>query len=237
MFIISQYNSIPVSFTFKFKTRPIFPGITSARTNRDSLLVTPIHNEFFDGCGYIPQDYHQVARIINRTNGFRCSSHPVICAVLKKLSEIKRILNSMIFNERQYITTKAKINDFAKAIAKLENNDDSPDANKKLRQQVHLDALTSQLEELQEEIAEYEALKTGDIKTVIINSFEEWPEVLIKARIARGWSQEQFANILAVHPQQIQRDESTRYAGASLRKIITIQKALGITVKEEVSFN
>ena len=26
----------------------------------------------------------------------------------------------MIFNERQYITTKAKINDFAKAIARLE---------------------------------------------------------------------------------------------------------------------
>jgi ribosome-binding protein aMBF1 (putative translation factor) len=143
----------------------------------------------------------------------------------------------MIFNERQYITTKAKINEFEKAIAKLEDNEDLPDANQKLRQQVHLDALNSQLEELQEEIAEYEALKTGEIKSVTINSFEEWPEVLIKARIARGWSQEQFANILAVHPQQIQRDESTRYAGASLKKIIAIQKALGITVKEEVNFN
>jgi ribosome-binding protein aMBF1 (putative translation factor) len=80
-------------------------------------------------------------------------------------------------------------------------------------------------------------LKTGDIKGVTINSFEEWPEVLIKARIAKGWSQEQFANILEVHPQQIQRDESTRYAGSSLRKIIAVQKALGITVREEVTFN
>ena len=160
-----------------------------------------------------------------------------IVEAIRKYLQTKNILSNMIFNERQCITTKAKINEFAKAIAKLENNDDLPDANQKLRQQVHLDALTSQLEELQEEIAEYEALKTGDIKTVTINSFEEWPEVLIKARIARGWSQEQFANILAVHPQQIQRDESTRYAGASLRKIITIQKALGITIKEEVSFN
>lgn len=143
----------------------------------------------------------------------------------------------MIFNERQYITTKARINEFGKAIAKLESSEDSPDPNQKLRKQVHLDALNSQLEELQEEIAEYEALKTGEIKGVTINSFEEWPEVLIKARIARGWSQEQFANILEVHPQQIQRDESTRYTGASLKKIIAIQKALGITVKEEVSFN
>ena len=143
----------------------------------------------------------------------------------------------MIFNERQYLTTKAKISEFMQAIEKLEGSEDSPDMNQKLRQQVHLDALTSQLEELKAEIAEYEALKTGNIKGVTINSFEEWPEVLIKARIARGWSQEQFANILEVHPQQIQRDESTRYAGSSLRKIIAIQKALGITVKEEVTFN
>ena len=143
----------------------------------------------------------------------------------------------MIFNERQYLTTKAKINEFMQAIEQLERSEDSPDINQKLRQQVHLDALNSQREDLQAEIAEYEALKTGDIKSVTITSFEEWPEVLIKARIARGWSQEQFANILEVHPQQIQRDESTRYAGSSLRKIIAIQKALGITVKEEVTFS
>jgi ribosome-binding protein aMBF1 (putative translation factor) len=143
----------------------------------------------------------------------------------------------MIFNERQYITTKARINEFVQAVAKLANSDGSPDANQKLRQQVHLDALNSQIEELQAELTEYESLKTGNIKGVTINSFEEWPEVLIKARIARGWSQEQFASILEVHPQQIQRDESTRYAGSSLRKIIAIQKALGITVKEEVTFN
>mgnify|MGYP000196788429 CR=1 FL=1 len=143
----------------------------------------------------------------------------------------------MIFNERQYITTKARIKEFIEAISTLKNNECIPDINQKLRRKVHLDAINSQLEELQEEIIEYEALKTGNIKSVTINSFEEWPEVLIKARIARGWSQEQFANILEVHPQQIQRDESTRYAGASLKKIIAIQKALGITVKEEVSFN
>jgi ribosome-binding protein aMBF1 (putative translation factor) len=143
----------------------------------------------------------------------------------------------MIFNERQYLTTKAKINEFIQAIEKIESAEELSDVNQKLRQQVHLDALNSQLEELQAELAEYEALKSGKIESVTINSFEEWPEVLIKARIARGWSQEQFANILEVHPQQIQRDESTRYAGSSLRKIIAIQKALGITVKEEVTFN
>jgi hypothetical protein len=67
---------------------------------------------------------------------------------------------NMILNEPQYITTKAKIHEFGKAIANLESDKDSPDPNQNLRKQVHLDALNSQLEELQEEIAEYEALKT-----------------------------------------------------------------------------
>jgi hypothetical protein len=45
------------------------------------------------------------------------------------------------------------------SITKLESNEDSPNANQKLRQQVHLEALNSQREELQEEIAEYEIMK------------------------------------------------------------------------------
>ena len=197
-----------------------------------------IHNIFIDVSGslgaYIsntsPTKLHSFSEILE-------SIRHISWSFLEKYCDITNSIKNMIFNERQYITTKARINEFGKAIAKLESSDDSPDPNQKLRKQVHLDALNSQLEELQEEIAEYQALKTGEIKGVTINSFEEWPEVLIKARIARGWSQEQFANILEVHPQQIQRDESTRYAGASLKKIIAIQKALGITVKEEVSFN
>jgi hypothetical protein len=79
----------------------------------------------------------------------------------------------MIFNERQYLTTKAKINEFKQAIEQLECSEESPGINQKLRQQVHSDALNSQLEELQAEAAEYEALKTGDIKGMTINSFEE----------------------------------------------------------------
>jgi polyhydroxyalkanoate synthesis regulator phasin len=66
----------------------------------------------------------------------------------------------MIFEERKYTVTKAKINEFEKAIAKLENSRNSPDHNQNLRKQVHLDALNSQLEDLQEEIVKYEALKT-----------------------------------------------------------------------------
>jgi hypothetical protein len=65
----------------------------------------------------------------------------------------------MIFNEHQYITTKARFNEFTQAISTLESSDDSSDPNQKLRKKAQLDALSSQLEELQEEIIEYESLR------------------------------------------------------------------------------
>jgi hypothetical protein len=70
----------------------------------------------------------------------------------------------MILNEHQYINTKAKVHDFRRAIANLESNEDSPDPNQKLRKQVHLDALNSQLEKLQEEMTEYESINKGKIE-------------------------------------------------------------------------
>jgi hypothetical protein len=66
----------------------------------------------------------------------------------------------MIFNEHQYITTKARVNEFMQAISTLEISDDSSDPNQKLRKKAQLDALNSQLEELQEEIIEYESLRS-----------------------------------------------------------------------------
>lgn len=64
----------------------------------------------------------------------------------------------MISNEHQYITTKARVNEFIQAISTLESSDDSSDPNQKLRKKTQLDALNSQREELQEEIIEYESL-------------------------------------------------------------------------------
>jgi hypothetical protein len=39
-----------------------------------------------------------------------------------------------------------------------------------------------------------------------------------------------------VKPQQVQRDEANRYASASFSKILSVQKALNIQIKEELVF-
>lgn len=142
----------------------------------------------------------------------------------------------MILNERQYKITKTKVKEFEQVIAELRNSPEPTDINEQIRHQAHLDILNSQLEEFQDEIREYEELKKGDIKSLTLDSFEELPEALIKARIIRGLTQLELAKILHVKQQQVQRDETNKYASASFTKLLGIQKALNLEVKEELIF-
>lgn len=143
---------------------------------------------------------------------------------------------AMILNERQYAITKVQIKKFEYAIVELNSIPPPNDENQKLRHQLHIDALNSQLEEMREEVKEYENLKEGNVKYFRYDSFEKLPEILIKARIVRGLTQEQLANILNVKPQQVQRDEANNYACASFTKILKVQQALNIEIREEVIF-
>lgn len=144
----------------------------------------------------------------------------------------------MIFNERQYGVTQAQLRKFQVAIADMATNAASAtDLNQQMRYQVHLDALNSQIESLQEELQEYQKLKTGKVTKLKFDSLTQLPEALIKARIVRGLTQEQLGEALGLKAQQIQRYEATMYAGASLTKMIAVQKALNIDIKEEVIFN
>ena len=141
----------------------------------------------------------------------------------------------MILNERQYGITKTKVKEFEQAIAKLNSDRQPTDINEQIRHQAHLDTLHSQLEEFLEEIKEYEELKQGNVKSLKLD-FKNLPEALIKARIIRGLTQAQLAEILQVKQQQVQRDETNKYASASFSKILKIQKALNLEVKEELIF-
>jgi HTH-type transcriptional regulator / antitoxin HipB len=144
----------------------------------------------------------------------------------------------MIFNERQHGITQAQLRKFEVAVADIAANAASAtELNQQMRYQAHLDALNSQIESLQQELQEYQKLKAGKITKLKFDSLTQLPEALIKARIVRGLTQEQLGEILGLKAQQIQRYEATMYAGASLTKIIAVQKALNIEIKEEVVFN
>ncbi|WP_439880930.1 helix-turn-helix transcriptional regulator [Pontibacter sp. MBLB2868] len=139
----------------------------------------------------------------------------------------------MIKNEQQYRLTKAQAAKFTESIDELLSGIEGKNMHP-IQFKAYQDALQSQLDEMLEDIASYEALKQGRVRTIRVNSFDELPIALIKARIASGLTQKDLAEILGIKEQQVQRYEDTSYEGASFRRLKEIAQALQLKIKEDV---
>jgi len=138
----------------------------------------------------------------------------------------------MIKNDRQYRITRTAMSKFQDELAEMSHLSTSHRDSKAFT--IQKAALESQISDLKKEIDEYESLLHGQREVLTTSSFEDLPQLLIKARIAIGLSQKDLAERLGIQEQQIQRYEATNYATASLSRINDIVKALGITVSKEV---
>lgn len=142
----------------------------------------------------------------------------------------------MIKNDVQYKVTKVQAERFEKALHELREEASERFAkNPKLRD-VYEASIKSQLEELREQLAEYDALRSGSGARLELHSLDEVAKVLVQARIASGLSQRDLAERLSMKEQQIQRYEATEYASASLTRLKEIALALGLQVKEPAIF-
>jgi ribosome-binding protein aMBF1 (putative translation factor) len=143
----------------------------------------------------------------------------------------------MIKNERQYRITKAQAQKFTQALANLGNCAMDKRSENPLLFQAQMSALESQLDELHDELMEYEALTdhAEDEPLVLeLTSLQGLPLALIKARIAAKLSQKDLAERLGLKEQQIQRYEATDYASANLARVIEVSQILGITLNAKV---
>jgi ribosome-binding protein aMBF1 (putative translation factor) len=136
----------------------------------------------------------------------------------------------MIKNERQYKITKAQAAKFEKALEALES-DPKHRSLPPLLQKAERDALEGQLETLRAELKEYDALGPEGIAGEV--GFENLPTLLIRARIAKGLTQQQLAECLDLDAQQIQRYEASDYRGANLGRIANVARALGLNMTIE----
>ena len=122
----------------------------------------------------------------------------------------------MTKNERQCRITKAHAEKFRVTLNELAAASRPTHVHPKLWA-AQKAGLKSQLRDLEEELHEYETLKTGGPKILELDSLEGLPKVLIQARIAAGLTQEDLAARLGVKPQQIQRYDSQRLSDCKLR--------------------
>jgi ribosome-binding protein aMBF1 (putative translation factor) len=94
--------------------------------------------------------------------------------------------------------------------------------------------LKSQIGELKDQLKEYEKIQNAKS---LDYSLENLPSVLIKARVALGWTQGKLAKKLNVDPRQIQRYEKTNYSSVSLERAIEILQVMGIDLKGRIDLH
>lgn len=89
-------------------------------------------------------------------------------------------------------------------------------------------SLSTEKHELSEILAAYQRAKEGDFELLKQKANNDLGEVLIVARIAKGWSQKDLARKLGLREQAIQRYESERYRAISLAGYIRVARALSL---------
>lgn len=136
----------------------------------------------------------------------------------------------MIKNEREYRISKSWADKF-QASLEASKSRKAKNSNDAERLRIRIAGTESQLQELLEEIQAYEALKQGKAQTFLAHDLSELPDVLIKARIARGLTHKDLAEKLGVSEKQVQRDEAKAYATAGFHRLIGIAETLGVRLE------
>ena len=130
----------------------------------------------------------------------------------------------MIYSNKQFRVSSMELAKLKTALSAAEGQE----ANQRWLKQAEINALKSQIAEIEMELSEYKLLKSGQISFSKTYALEELPRILVQARIAAGMSQTNLAEKLDLKQQQIQRYEATNYMGASLGRLIEVSRALGV---------
>ena len=138
----------------------------------------------------------------------------------------------MIKNEFQYKLTKTSAKNFERRLTWFRETLGAQDHLDPILAKAEEDGLQSMIDELKEELQEYESTKQGDVDMTALTAVHMVPSTLIRARIATGLSQRQLAQLVGLKEQQIQRYESNDYSNVELRRVQEIARALtGATQK------
>lgn len=139
----------------------------------------------------------------------------------------------MIKNEQQYRNTQNWLHKFEQSVAGLDNNESLK--SEELRWKLYRDSYQSQVDELREQIAEYETLTTHDSQTPLVFKLDDinsLPEILIKARMAAKLSQKELADLAGLSEAQIQEYEENDYETASFLDVMAVFDALAIKIQQ-----
>ncbi|MBV9081587.1 MAG: helix-turn-helix transcriptional regulator [Acidobacteriaceae bacterium] len=84
------------------------------------------------------------------------------------------------------------------------------------------------IRQLEEEVREYDQLKSGQLKLPKVERLEEIAPFVAKLRIAKGISQTELGRRLGVSKQVISRYEESDYQTVAIARLQEILEAIGI---------
>lgn len=135
----------------------------------------------------------------------------------------------MIRNQRQYSATSRQRDELMASLTELSSAVDEPWIIAATR-----NALEAQIVDLDEELAEYNALRAGAAQFTV-SKLSDLPRELVRARIASGLTQRELADRIGIQEQQIQRYEANGYAGASVSRLEEVMRALNVSFTGELT--
>ena len=128
----------------------------------------------------------------------------------------------MIKSDAQRERTVAQIGGFHQALAKVEQEKPGK------RSAAIRGSYESMIRQLEDELREYDQLKTGALELPHIDRLDEIAPFIAKIRIAKGVSQTELARRLGISKQVISRYEETDYQTVAIARLQEILDAIGI---------
>ena len=127
----------------------------------------------------------------------------------------------MIKSDAQRERTVAQIDGFRRALAETARNPGR-------RSAAVQGSYEGVIRELEEELREYDQLKSGELKLPRLERLDQIAPLVARVRIAKGLSQTELARRLGVSKQVVSRYEENDYQTVALGRLQEIFNALGV---------
>jgi DNA-binding Xre family transcriptional regulator len=128
----------------------------------------------------------------------------------------------MIKSDAQRDRTYVQIEGFRQALAKVQQEKPGK------RTATILASYLSMIQQLEDELREYDALKSAELTLPNVERLDEIAPFIAKIRIAKGVSQTELAWRLGVSKQVISRYEESNYQTVAIARLQEILDAIGI---------
>ena len=132
----------------------------------------------------------------------------------------------MIKNEKQYKITNKRLLEIDGAVQKAQQSGKVDE-----KRQAYINSLLVLKKQMTEEIRHYNDTRSKGISLKRNSSLNRLPDVLIQHKISRRFSQKQFAEILGIKEQQLQRYEADNYKSVSFGRLLEYIEKAKIKIK------